>query len=71
MYNSLSLEYMLVYLISAGSSLTLTRIMYLKRKANASVKKASGSDTLATLLAALKKAQKEIAEHILLHFFKL
>jgi len=56
MHNSLSLEYMLVYLTSAGSLLTLMRIMYLKREVKASVKQASGSDTLATLLAAPKKA---------------
>lgn len=70
-YKSLSLECTLVYLTSAGSSLTLTRIMYLKREVKASVKKPSGSDTLATLLAALKKARGDIAKHILLHFFKL
>ena len=56
MYNSLSLEYMLVCLTSAGSSLILMRIMYLKREVKVSVKNASGSDTVATLLAALKKA---------------
>lgn len=71
MYNSLSLEYMLLSLTSAGSSLTLTRIRYPKREVKASVKKASGSDTLATFLAAPKKAWKEITKHILLHFFNL
>lgn len=56
MYNSLSLEYMLVCLTSGGSSLTLTRIMYLKSEVKASIKQAAGSDTPATLLASPKKA---------------
>lgn len=45
--------------------------MYLKSEVKASVKQAAGSDTPATLLASPKKAWKEIAKHILLHFSNL